>query len=228
MVISSLISIGEKGIGDTLTSAEGTHYLNKFNTFLEGLSQERMMVYQITTDSFSLSANTSTYTIGTNGTVNVARPNRIVSAYLRDSANYDHEIKVVGYDTYWDIGSKQQTATYPEVLYYDNSFSATSTGTLHFAPVPTEANTVFLNSWKQFTTAAHLSTNVLLPPGYQRMLESNFAMECAPGSIEPPASLIKIARESRAAIKSFNAPDTIMRLDAGIVRGQSANILDGS
>mgnify|MGYP001610766224 CR=1 FL=1 len=105
---------------------------------------------------------------------------------------------------------------------------ATSTGTLHFAPVPTEANTVYLNSWKQLTTVSHLSTNVLMPPGYQRMLESNFALEVSPGLIDPPAMLVKIARDSKAALKGINAPVVISRMDSGVIRGQSrGNIFSG-
>jgi len=227
MVISSLISIGEKSIGGTLSAGEGTHYLNKFNSFLESLSQEPLMIYQITTDSFSLVASTSTYTIGSGGAVNTDRPNTIVNAFVRDSSDFDHDIKVVDQATYAAIGNKTQTATWPEIVYYDNAFSATSTGTLHFAPVPSEANTVFLNSWKQLTSVSHLSTNVLMPPGYQRMLESNFALEVSPGLVDPPAMLVKIARDSKAALKNVNAPTAISRMDAGIVRGHRSNIFDG-
>jgi hypothetical protein len=227
MVISSLISVGKKAIGGTLTANEGTHYLGKFNSFLESLSQERLMIYQITTDSFSLSANVSTYTIGPSGTVNTDRPNKIVNAYVRDSSGYDHPLDVVEQPTYWDIGAKAQTATWPDVVYYDNGFSATSTGTLHFAPVPSEANTVYLNSYKQLTTVAHLSTNVLFPPGYQRMIESNFALEVA-NLKDPPALVMKIARDSKSVIKGINAPSTILSLDSGIVRGaRRGNVLDG-
>jgi hypothetical protein len=228
MVITSLIAIGDKAIGGTLSASEGTHYLGKFNSFLESLSQERLMIYQVTTDSFPLVANTSTYSIGPGGTVNTDRPNRIVNAYVRDSANFDHELNVIDQASYWDIGSKAQTATYPSVVYYDNSFSATSTGTLHFAPVPSEVNTVYLNSWKQLTAVAHLSTNVLLPPGYQRMIESNFALEVSPGLVDPPAMLVKIARDSKAALKGVNAPVVISRMEAGAVLGASrGNILSG-
>lgn len=227
MLISSLISVGKKAIGGTLTAAEGTHYLNKFNAYLESLSQERLMIYQITTDSFALSPSVSTYTIGPGGAVNTDRPNKIVNAYVRDSSNFDHQLDVVEQETYWDIGAKSQTATWPEVVYYDNGFSATSTGTLHFAPVPSEANTVYLNSYKQLTTVSHLSTNVLLPPGYQRMIESNFALEVA-NLKDPPALILKIARDSKSAIKGINAPSAILKLDDGLVRGaRRGNVLDG-
>lgn len=226
MVISSLISIGKKFIGGTLTAGEGTHYLSKFNSFIESLSQDRLMIFQITTDSFSLVANTSTYTIGTGGAVNTDRPNHIVNAYVRDSSNFDHDIAVIDQASYASIQTKAQTATYPEVVYYDSAFSATSTGKLHFAPVPTEVNTVFLDSWKQLTSVSHLSTNVLLPPGYQRMIESNFALEVTNLKI-PPAVVVKIARDSKAALKGINLPTAILRMDAGIVRGSRSSILTG-
>jgi hypothetical protein len=227
MVISSLVALGEKSIGGTLSSDEGAHYLGKFNSFLESWSQERLMCFQITTDSFPTVANTSTYTIGANGTVVTARPNKVVGARVRDSGGFDHDIKVVSQDSYAGIGEKTSTAEWPTVVYYDAGFSATSTGTLHFWPVPSAVYTVFLDSWKQLSTVAHLSTNVLLPPGYQRAIESNFAIECSPGFIDPPAALVKIARESKAAIQSINLPESIMSLDAGVVRRHFGNVLDG-
>lgn len=228
MVISSLISIGEKSIGGTLSASEGPHYLGKFNSFLESLSQERLMIYQIATDSFALSPTVSTYTIGPGATVDTNRPDRIESAYLRDSSNFDNPIKVVDQATYWAIGNKSQTSEWPEVVYYDHGFSATSSGTLHFAPVPTQANTVFLNSWSALTSVSHLSTNVLLPPGYQRMIESNFALEVSPGLVDPPAMLVKIARDSKAALKGINLPEVISRLDKGVSSGvYRGNIFSG-
>ena len=227
MVIASLVALGEKAIGATLTTDEGTHYLNKFNAFMDSCSQERANCYTIQQDSFALTANISTYSVGASSSVVTSRPNRVVDAYVRDSSNADHPIVVLGQSEFAALANKTATATWPSAVYYNADFTATSTATLHFWPVPTSALTVYLGSWKQLGTAAHLSTNVLLPPGYQRFIETNFAIESAPGLREPSQALVKIARESKAAIKGINLPDSIMRLDAG-VRGRSrSNIYDG-
>lgn len=228
MILSSLISIGEKSIGGSLSSAEQAHYLNKFNAFLDSLATERLLVPYITTDSFSLSAGTSSYSIGTGATVNTARPVKLLGAYIRQSDNTDIPIKVIELDNYSEIVNKLQTGAWPEVVYYDGGFSATSSGTLVFAPVPTSTATVFLNSQKQFASVSTVTQDVQLPPGYQRMIESNFAIECSPGLIDPPAALVKIARDSRAAVKGINLPSPTMRLDTGIVKSiYRGNILDG-
>ena len=228
MILRSMRLIGEKARGATLDANEQTETLAEFNTFLDAIPTERLLCYSMQQDSLALSVSTSTYTIGTNGTFAVTRPTKIVDpCYARNSDGNDFPVKVIDAATYGLITDKSSTGTAPEYLYYDAGFSATSTGTIHLYPAPQETYTLFINSWKQLGTVANLSTNLLLPPGYQLFLESNFAVHLAAGQVPVSAELAKMARDSRAAVKSLNLPSPVMRPDMLPSTTQGGNILTG-
>src|SRR5678816_940759 len=140
------------------------------------------MCYSVSEDTLALTASTSAYTIGTNGTFPVTRPTKIVEpCFVRDSNGYDTPVKLVNLDTYGGIVSKGAGFTVPTYLYYDYGFSSTSTGTISLYPCPSGSLTLHINSWKQLQSFASVSTQVLLPPGYQLFIESNFAIHLAAG-----------------------------------------------
>lgn len=227
IILRSMRMTGEKGRGATLDSNEQTECLAEFNTFMESLSIERLNCYQVQQDSLALTSSTSTYTIGTNGTFAVARPNKIVDpCFVRDASGFDTQVKLINADQYGRIVQKNAGYTVPTHLFYDSGFSATSTGTIFLYPSPSASLTLFINSWKQLGNFSTLSHNVSLPPGYQLFLESNFAVHLAAGLTPISPELAKIARDSRAAVKSLNQPDVVMRVD-GPVAATRANIFTG-
>ena len=226
MVINSLIMLGAKEIGGTLTTAEQTHYLAKLNSMLESWSLERLMCYQVVEESKALTASDGTYTIGSGGDWDTARPTKIVQAWIRDSDNEDTQLKVINADSYNSIPAKTTDGTYPEYLYYDGAFVA-GLASIYLYPEPSASLTLYISSWKQLQSFATISTTLVLPPGYQRAIEYNFAIDEAGGLRDVPASVIKIARESKAAIKNVNLPDVFMSLDYGIAGHGHSNILNG-
>ena len=72
-----------------------------------------------------------------------------------------------------------------------------------------------------------MTTTLVLAPGYQRMIESNFAIDAALGLTSIAPDLAKVARESKAAIAMLNLTETISQMDAGIVDSSRSNILTG-
>lgn len=229
MIMRSLIMNGEKPLDGSLTSAEQTHYLAALNSMLESWSLERLMVPHLRQESFSLTVSTVSYTIGSGGAFNTDRPTKIVDpCFIRDSANLDTPVEIIDDVSYGRIVLKSSGNTYPAYLNYDQGFSATSTGTINVYPAPSSGLTLFINSWKQLQSFANISTVALLAPGYQRAIESNFSIEAAAGYKAVSAEVIKIAKESKAAVKGINIPDSIMTLDAGIVGVRPRNsILTG-
>jgi len=228
MIFRSLRLLGEKEHGGTLSSGEQTSYLSDLNAMLESWSLERLMITQVVQESFALTASTASYTIGTNGVFATDRPIKIVNpCFTRDTSNVDNPLRLINVDAYGKIPVKSGSTGYPEFLYYDQGYSATSTATISLYPVPTSNLTLFINSLKGLQNFSTISHAAQLPPGYQRAIEFNFAIEVAGGFTAVSPEVVKIARESKAAIKSENLPDTTMRLDTGIVWGQRANILDG-
>ena len=230
MILRSMRLIGAKERGATLDANEQTETLAELNTFMDACANERLLCYQIQQDSLALTASTSTYTIGTNGAFAVTRPTKLVDpCFIRDANGYDTPVEIIDAATYGRIVSKASGYTVPTRIFYDGAYSATSTGTLFLAPSPSGSLTLFINSWKQLGTFANLSTTVLLPPGYQLFIESNFAVHLATGLTPISAELAKMARDSKAAIKALNAYSPVMGIDSGALQSyrMRGNIFTG-
>ena len=229
MILRSMRMIGEKARGETLTTAEATETLYELNSMMDSWSIDRLMVYQLTQESFTLTANTVSYTIGSGATFNTTRPTKICDpCFIRDSSNLDSPVTILySQDAYGKIVQKSVGTTYPSYLFYDMGFDASGFGNIYLYPAPSGNLTLYINSWKQLQNFGSVSTQMLLPPGYQLAIESNFAMHLAAGLTPVSAEVAKIARDSKAAIKNINLPETVSRLDAGIVRGARTSILTG-
>lgn len=219
---------GEKARGATLDSTEQVECLTELNTFLDSWNLERLMCFTITENTLALTASTESYSIGTGGALNMTRPVKIVDpCFVRDASGYDTPVELISLETYGGIVDKNSGFTVPTRMYYDAGFSATSTGTLFLYPSPSGSLTLHINSWTQLGSFSTLTQTVAFPPGYQLAIESNFAMHLAAGLVEPSAALIKMARDSKAAIKGVNLPEPVMRLDAGVASYRYGNILTG-
>ena len=228
MMLRSMRLTGEKARGATLTSDEQVEVLAELNAFMESSSLEGLMCYQLTQESFALSASTATYTIGPSATFNTVRPTKLMDpCFIRDAGNLDSQLKILGPDTYGRIVQKNAGVTYPEYIFYDKGFTSSGAGTINLYPSPSGSLTLYINSQKQLGSFSTVSQPLNLPIGYQLYIESNFAMQLAAGFIQASPELVRMARDSKANVKSMNLPEPIMRLDAGIVRGTRSNIFTG-
>ena len=228
MVLRALRLIGEKSVGGTLTSDEQTAYLADLNTMLESWSIDRLMVYQLLQESKALTTSDGTYTIGSGGDFNTTRPTKIVDpCFIRDSSSIDYPVTLIDAKTYGEFSKKTTDGGIPEYLFYDGAF-ASSLGTIFLYPEPSASLTLYINSWQQLQSFALISTTVALPPGYQRAIEFNLAIEFAGGFTNVSTEVAKIARDSKAAIKGFNAPAGVLRLDSGVAGHRRWNINTGN
>jgi len=227
MLLNSLVMTGEKSIGDTFTDAsESGYYLSRLNSLMDSWSNESMMIYALSQTSFALTNSVGEYSIGNGATFNMTRPTEIVNpCFIRDSSGYDSPLMLINAETYGRIVLKSTDGTYPQVLFYDSGYSATSTATVKLWPEPQSNLTLFINTLQPLQTFSTVSVSVQLPPGYQRAIETNFAIEVAPGFVTLDKEILKIAKDSKAAIKGTNATAPIMRLDYGV--GPRSNILTG-
>jgi len=228
MILRSMRMIGEKERGDTLDANEQVECLAELNTMIESWSINRLLCYAITEDTHVLTASTLSYTIGPGATINTTRPTRLVDpCFVRDSSGGDTPVRIVNLESYGAIVTKTAGFTYPTYVYYDAEYSATSTGTIFLYPSPQGGLTLHINSWKQLQSFADLSTTVLMPPGYQLAIESNFAVHLAAGFVPIPGETAKIASDSKAAIMDINIPAPISRTDLSAQMGVGRNIYTG-
>lgn len=207
LISRALRLLGVLGQGRrTLTANESSDGLEALNSMLESMSLERLMVYQILEENFPLVAGTGSYTIGSGGVFNTTRPVKIDSAFIRDSGNNDYPLEIIDNGAYDSVALKNTSAC-PQYLYYDTQHPLAYVRLLY---VPDAAYTLYINSWKQLQRFADGTTALSLPPGYERMIAYNLAIELNAeyGSVITP-EVVAIATQSRAAIKRLNAPSPI-------------------
>lgn len=201
--------IGAVDPGEPLTADESADGLELLNEMLESWSNEKLAVYQILQENFTLVAGTASYTIGSGATFSTTRPLNILSGFIRYSS-LDYHLSILTREEYDRITLKT-TSYLPEYLYYQPSVA---NGTIYLYGVPDAAYVLYIDSTKQLQSFAGLTTAIVLPPGYKRAIRYNLALEIAPEyNRKPSEAVLAIARESKAAIKRLNSRTPKLRLD---------------
>jgi hypothetical protein len=215
LIINALVLTGEKSIqASTLTTGETNYHLSRLNSMMDSWSNERLMIHQLNQTSFALTASQGSYTIGSGGNFNMTRPTKIVDpCFIRDTDDTDTELQLINAQAYGRLPDKTLDGTYPQYLFYDYGYSATSTGTVYLYPEPQAGLTLFINTYQPLQSFSTVSVTLLLPPGYQDAIELNYAVRSALGVAPVPPELERAAMKAKAAIKSQNLPAPISRLD---------------
>lgn len=210
---------------ETLTSQDADDGLVYLNDLLEGLSTNSLMIYQNVEESHTMDGSTS-YTWGTGGDINTARPLKLVSAYFTDSNSIDAPVTIFTKTQYDSIGDKSITSDYVDYIYLYTDFPLAR---LYVYPI-VSSGTLKLTSWKELTSLASLTTSVSLPPGYNRMLRFALAAEMAPEyGVDPNhvAWLDMKAREAKADIARVNSKLQTQTFCLPAGSSNTANILEG-
>jgi hypothetical protein len=202
MTASELISASLRLIGVPSIVTPGAQALEALNNLLQSWTTERLSVYAIRRNTHVLTATTQTYTIGTGGVINVPRPAYLESAsILLTGVRYPLEL----IDSLeWDkIREDAVSALLPLKLYNDY---ASPLSTLYLWPKPSGTPTLELQSWQPLATFATLADVVALPPGYERAVRYNLAIDLAPEfNRQISQEVLGIATQSKAEIAELNA-----------------------
>lgn len=195
IIQKSLQKIGAIVKNEPPSADEANDALDSLNALISSWSNDSLNIYARTWETFNLTASSS-YTIGTGGNFNTARPTNIVAAYLR-SGTIDYPITIIDDEAYISISYKNLQGI-PEFLNYDNAYPL---GRIRLYPLDTSQQ-LFILTEKSVTSFATLDTEMSLPDGWERALVYNLALELAPEySQKPDAYIVKIAGESLGAIR---------------------------
>lgn len=219
MIISALIKTGEKAIGGTLSAAEQTHHLSCLNAMLDSWSVDWSLIFQLLQESHALTSSVGAYTIGSGGAINTTRPIQIVDpCFVRDSSSIDRPLEIIDAVQYGRLMQKTLEGTYPTHLFYDNA-NVAGLATIRLYPEPGASLTLYFNSYRSLQSFATISDTVVLPQGYQRAIEFNYAIESAGGYGNVSPEVARIARDSLANVKRVNARSKVgvMQMDPGVV-----------
>lgn len=218
IVESALKKIGALAAGETMSAEDGQDGLDAFNSLIDQDAAQRLYIYTVTRTTWTIVSGTSTYTVGTGGTVNIARPVYVEDVRVQDTApSPDLELPLVSLtdDMFQGIPQKEQISTLPTSYYYNPTYPL---GTLRFWPVPTSSTLQgVIYAATAVTEFPALTTAISLPPGYRQMYIDRLAADLAPdfGRADLLPYLKSEADESLSIVKAANHRLTDLRFDSG-------------
>jgi hypothetical protein len=197
----SLRLLGALGEGETPTASEGADCLVALNAMLDSWWAKTLAVFYVQSESFTWTGAQAMRTMGPGGNFVTTRPSVIESIFQRDSS-VDYEIRLIGRGEYDAIPDKTTQSTQIARIYPEYR---AATVALYAYPVPSAAVTVYINSLARLQSFATLETDLSLPPGYERALAFNLAVEVSPEfSLQPSALVIRNAAGSLNVLKRAN------------------------
>jgi len=211
----ALIEIGANGVADAMTAEDGAYALRVLNRMVQKWSTEELSVYTVNRDSYNLVAGTQSYTLGTGGTFNAARPARIQMAavLINSSRPIEIPLQIVTDEEWRDIAVKTTPSTFPTKMWVTGNVPL---NTLYFWPVPQDSTVdVILYTWGRVNEFSSLNDTVVLPLGYEEALVTNLAVALSNSyGVQVGPALSQRASSAKSAIESLNADPLYASFDS--------------
>lgn len=224
IVNRALRLIGQIGSGASPTTDESTDALTACNGMLDAWRTEGLMCYALREESLTLASGQVSRTIGPSGNLDTVRPLDIEAAWIVDSSNVSHGVRMLTDAQYAAIPDKTTSGDWPTKANYKASMP---TGTIVLWPVPNSTRTMKLLTKVPFSALALVDT-LAVPPGYEEAIVYNLAVRIAP-EYERGVSqeVATIARMTKGSLKRANIKPSRARSEvASLVGGRPAgNIL---
>jgi hypothetical protein len=217
LITDVLLDMGVIADQETPTASQSVGALTKLNDLIESWNLDPQKLYGATQYILPFVANKATYTIGLGGDLNIARPDGIYAAFVRNttatpSQQQDVPITILTDQQWADIPVKGMQSTFPFAIWFNMTYPLI---TAYVTPIPTGSNysLVFWDGNANATLA--LNTVLDLPPGYKRAMKYALFIELAAGyQIEVPSSIQSLAISSKMSIDRQNATINTLKTSA--------------
>jgi hypothetical protein len=227
LIRRSLTLIGILAEGENPSADQLADGITSLNDMLGSWSTENLLINSIVREVFSLVAGQDSYSIGTGGDFDTARPVMVEKVAFLDnvaSPNIETQMVLLAPSQWADISSKALSGQ-PQKAYLEGT---NPLETMRLWPVPDSARQVVLYSQKPLLTIASGNTSIDLPPGYSKALRYNLAIELAPEyGRSCSAEVVTAAAESKSNVKRLNMATHLLTSDLSSLGGGRFNILTG-
>lgn len=222
LITGALRLLGVIESGETPSDDELDDGLESVNAMLDSWRNDDLMCYALQEESLTLADGDASYTVGSGGDLDTTRPVSIEAAWIVDS-DISYTVVIITDLEYAAIPDKTTEADWPDRLVYRPTMA---TGTIVVYPVPNATRTLKLLT-RVPLTALTLADTVSLPPGWERAIKHNLAVEIAPEyQTSAPPGVERIAINSKRSIRKVNRRPVKASTDlTAMFPGGKANIL---
>ena len=215
-----IIAEGEEPSADLMQDSK-----EALGTMLDSWSLEELVVYGKLEQVKTWPANSALETLGPTGSLVGLRPISLYPStyFTTTGGELSYPISLITREEYNSIGSKSITSNIPELLHLSPDMPD---ATLRIYPVPTvEVEMHFMSMLALDMPGVDLSDEFDFPPGYERALIYNLAIEISPElGIQPSATVQRLAVVSKRNIKRINSAKDILGFPSSLVNHTFYNI----
>lgn len=208
IIRGALADIGVVAHEEPMTASMAEDALELLNALLDSFSLERLWIYHTPATPIVWPAGSASLTWGPGGMIPGPRPIKLApqATYQDVTAGYDYPLEVLErQDQYALLQWKGMQSTLPSALYYEPQMPL---GVLYIWPVPSVGYTIVTYPWQPLGAFVVLDDELAFPPGYQRALRTNLALEAAPSyGVQPSPLLVRHAAEAKQALY---VPNTVV------------------
>lgn len=133
IIRGALRLVGALAQGEVPTSDQYTEASEALNMMVKAWMADGLPIWAMTQYAVPLTANKTSYRIGTGQEINISKPLKVVQAFLRDiTSNVDIPMRIITKQEYNILGNKSTTGQ-PVQIYYD---PLRDYGDLYLFPTP--------------------------------------------------------------------------------------------
>jgi hypothetical protein len=202
----------------------------RFNDMIDSVcGNDALLIYTISRAVWTITSTKGTianpYTVGIGGDININRPTFVPDGAIRYqntavTPTLEYPLTSLTDDAWRLIPQKDLTSTLPTSAYYNPTFAA-NFGSLYLWLVPTQSSLQGVIYYPaQVTRFNAISDTIALPPGYNRFLRDNLAVELASEfreNIPVDPTLLQSAAQSKALLKRKNERLSDLSIDAALL-----------
>jgi hypothetical protein len=221
---------GILGVGQIAAPEDLNDAFTMANEILALWNAQRWMIYHLTDNALTCTGAQS-YLVGPGGDFNIARPDKLESACLRQPATsgnsgpIDYQLRILpSYEDYARITLKTLTTNISNSIFYDSGYPL---GTVYPWPLPSSQYELHLILKDQLTAFTSLQQTINLPPVYSPGLRFTLCTWLRPSyGLEADLQVAALARGSMAVIKSQNTQVPLLKIPRALLNrnGQSYSI----
>lgn len=214
LIKGSLRLLGVIAQGETPSSQESADGLSALNDMMDSWSNDGFLLFNRVIETLTI-GTASSYSIGSSGDFNTARPIQILRANFKQSGlDTEFALRIYNEQEWMAITDKTITSNILDGIYYKAS---NPLGIVYPYPLLSSAGSLILESLKPLSSFSAISDTLQLPPGYNRALRYNLAVELAPEyGVSVSAEVGSIANESKVELMRTNTSPVYMNSDLPI------------
>lgn len=222
LIYAALREINALSQGEAASSGDAQDALDALGRLQDRWATERLYLFARTRTTFTITQTTS-FTLGTGGTINTPRPTFVDGVSVSDTTldpDIETPLKKMDEADFRAYTAKALTSALPSDWYYNPTFP---TGTLYLLPIPTQSGLEgVVYAGTPVTKFTSLDTTVSLPPGYEELIVTNLAVRCAPMFRAPVHPELKsAAKDAIAHVKRLNRRTSHLKFDENLLSPHS-------